>query len=72
MTEKKFEIPAILSCTMRKSRAGKFNIIYIPIYIILNLPALDFLVGKIKEWEFANLSVVLYPIFIHTISGKSS
>ena len=58
-----FEISALLSSRpMRKSRAGKFKIIYIflifPLYI-----ALDFLVRKIKEREFQILSVDLYPIF---------
>ena len=32
------------------------------IYIILNFPALDFLVCMIKSGNFKNLSVVLYPI----------
>ena len=28
---------------------------------------LNFLVNKIKEWEFKFFSVILYPIFIHTL-----
>ena len=41
------------------------------IYVILNFPALDFLVSKIKERELKKNSVVLYPIFIHTLLGRN-
>ena len=40
-------------------------------YVILNFPVLDFLIHKIKEWEFQNSSVVLPPplppIFINLL-----
>ena len=34
-----------------KSRAGKFK----AKYIMLNLPTLDFLIKKIKDWEFQKI-----------------
>ena len=49
-TEFFFEIPTLLSYKWgnpAENGARKFNI-----YVILNFPALDFLVRKIKEWEF--------------------
>ena len=47
LDKKNFEITTMhcFIVRMRKSRAGKFNMIY---YIMLNLPILDFLVGKLK------------------------
>ena len=43
------------------------------VYIILNFPALDFLVGRIKELENKkNLSAILYPIFIHSLPLTTS
>ena len=45
-----FEIPALLSCkrgNLAENGSGKFKI-----YIILNLPTLDFHIRKIKEQEF--------------------
>ena len=36
-----------------KSRAGKFKVIY----IMLNLPTLDFLIKKIKDWEFQKIYI---------------
>ena len=50
MTEKMFEIPALLTCERGNSAeigAKKFKI-----YVILNIPTLHFLVCKIKEPEF--------------------
>ena len=67
MTEK-FEIPALLSCKRGKSaknEAGKFKI-----YVILNFPALDFLIHKIKEREFQNYFCRSLPCF-SLYSGKA-
>ena len=44
---------------MRKSRAGKFKMIH----IILNFPALDFLVPKINEREFQKYFCCSLPYF---------
>ena len=47
-----FEIPTLLSCKRgnpAENRVGKFKIY---MYVILNFPALDFLVHMIKEREF--------------------
>ena len=46
-----FEIPTLLSCEQENSAekgAGKIQ----KIYVVLNFPALDFHIHKIKEWEF--------------------
>ena len=62
---------------MRKSRAEKIGKIQIH-NIILNFPALDFLVRKIKEWEiqkdFCCFSPYfsIYPDTNYALSGSTS
>ena len=60
MTEKKIEIPVLLSCERGNSaekRVGKIK----KIYVILNFSALDFLVRNIIEQEFQKCSFIIYP-----------
>ena len=47
---------------MRKSRAGKYKMIY----IILNFRTLDFIVRTINELKFQILFVIVYPVFLYT------
>ena len=52
---KTFEIPTLLSCERGNSAengADKFKI-----YVFLNFPALDFLIHKVKEWEFNGIAI---------------
>ena len=57
-----FEITVLLSCEQGNSaenRAGEIQ----NIYVILNFPALDFLIRKIKEREFQKIFCRSLPYF---------
>ena len=56
-----FEILTLLIFPTRKSKAGKFKIIF----IILNFPTLDFLVRKIKEWVGISKKFLSFLIFAY-------
>ena len=56
----------------RKSRAEKSRKIQINNNIILNFPILDFLVRKLKERQIQKISVILYPIFLYTLTRSST
>ena len=51
------EITSLLSC--KRGNSAESGAVKFKLYVILNFPALDFLVSKIKEWEFQKKSVVL-------------
>ena len=56
-----FKIPALLSCERGNSAENGMGIF--KIYVIFNFLALDFLVYKIKEWEFQRNFCRSLPIF---------
>ena len=64
---KLIEVPALFYLAHKeihqKTACGKIQ----KIYIILNFPALNFLVRRIKERENHFFSVILYPVFLYTL-----
>ena len=61
-----FEIPFLLPILRTRKSSGKQSGKIQNICVILNFPALNFLVRKIKEWEFQKNLCRSLPIYIHT------